>query len=348
MRLHPCLPPLWRGDGELQLGLDPRLALVLTDLSREEQRFVESLARPVPRSRTRRSDLVELARRHRVGATRAEAIVEHLRTHGALEQRGDARGAVEPPSRTVDLPGATSGDEEQPAAADAVGLLTGSDVRAVRAAADVVVIGGAGPGLAVGLLLASAGIGGVAVVDEALVGPTDVAAGGYRPDQVGQPRGTAAVAALRARVPRLRTRVARPDVAVLVEPHVAVPFRSSALVREDVTHLSVVARQLDVVVGPLVRPGRGACLRCLDLHRCDADPAWPSIATQLATVPWPQHEEATWAAATGLAASAVLAVVDGRGETLEGTSLAVGGGSAAATAWTPHPECGCGAGPMGR
>ena len=34
--------------------------------------------------------------------------------------------------------------------------------------------------------------------------------------------------------------------------------------------------------GPLVTPGRGPCLRCLDLHRCDRDPAWPALLAQLA------------------------------------------------------------------
>jgi bacteriocin biosynthesis cyclodehydratase domain-containing protein len=34
------------------------------------------------------------------------------------------------------------------------------------------------------------------------------------------------------------------------------------------------------VVGPFVSPGRTACLRCLDLHRAEADPAWPLLVEQ--------------------------------------------------------------------
>ncbi|MCK0111104.1 hypothetical protein MWU75_02975 [Ornithinimicrobium sp. F0845] len=48
-----------------------------------------------------------------------------------------------------------------------------------------------------------------------------------------------------------------------------------------VPQLPVVLRDGEVVIGPLVHPGRSACLRCLDLHRRDRDRAWPTILTQI-------------------------------------------------------------------
>jgi bacteriocin biosynthesis cyclodehydratase domain-containing protein len=36
------------------------------------------------------------------------------------------------------------------------------------------------------------------------------------------------------------------------------------------------------VVGPFVVPGTTACLRCLDAHCTDADPAWPLLVRQYA------------------------------------------------------------------
>ena len=36
------------------------------------------------------------------------------------------------------------------------------------------------------------------------------------------------------------------------------------------------------VVGPFVAPGRTACLRCIDAHHADADPAWPLLVRQYA------------------------------------------------------------------
>ncbi len=45
-----------------------------------------------------------------------------------------------------------------------------------------------------------------------------------------------------------------------------------------IPHLPVVSAGARVTVGPLVGPWRdGACLHCLDLHRADADPAWPTV-----------------------------------------------------------------------
>ena len=57
--------------------------------------------------------------------------------------------------------------------------------------------------------------------------------------------------------------------------------RHGRWLRRDVPHLPSCSATPACTVGPFVRPGRGPCLRCLDLHRTDADPAWPAMATQL-------------------------------------------------------------------
>ena len=51
-------------------------------------------------------------------------------------------------------------------------------------------------------------------------------------------------------------------------------------VSEGVTHLLLRFVEGRALVGPLVVPGATACLRCLDLHRADADPAWPLLVEQ--------------------------------------------------------------------
>ncbi len=63
------------------------------------------------------------------------------------------------------------------------------------------------------------------------------------------------------------------------------PSRHLPWLRRDVPHLAVVFDDTGARVGPLVEPGDGPCLRCLDLGRRDADPAWPVIAAQLAGRP---------------------------------------------------------------
>lgn len=72
-----------------------------------------------------------------------------------------------------------------------------------------------------------------------------------------------------------------PDLAILVGHFVIPPSVHSHWLRRDVPHLPVVISDSAVEVGPVVTPGITGCLLCVDLHRRDADPAWPAIATQL-------------------------------------------------------------------
>jgi hypothetical protein len=70
-----------------------------------------------------------------------------------------------------------------------------------------------------------------------------------------------------------------PDLAVVTGR--AGPGLRSWLMRAGVPHLAVAADEAIGVVGPLVRPGQTACLRCLDITRASLDPAWPLILAQV-------------------------------------------------------------------
>ena len=71
------------------------------------------------------------------------------------------------------------------------------------------------------------------------------------------------------RLPDLAVLTGRPDPVVLAD-----------LMRDRVPHLAVHADEAIGVVGPLVLPGRSACVRCLDLSKAARDPAWPRILAQ--------------------------------------------------------------------
>lgn len=201
-------------------------------------------------------------------------------------------------------------------------------------------------GLAIAGLLAAAGVGTVLVEDPRRVRRHDVGAGGYLPADLGQGRADRAQATLRAAYPHLRTTappLTRPDVVVLVEQDVSDPVRQRPLMAEDVAHLLVVVRELDVAVGPLVTPGRGACGRCLDLHRTDADARWPVLATQLLGARSRGAEVTASAVAAGLAAGQVLAHLDGRPVSTAGATLLVDPRRPVpgVRQWPVHPQCGC-------
>jgi bacteriocin biosynthesis cyclodehydratase domain-containing protein len=132
-------------------------------------------------------------------------------------------------------------------------------------------------------------------------------------------------------------------LAVIVGSYAIEPSRHGHWLRRDIPHLPVVFSDGGVDVGPLVQPGRGACVRCVDLHRADADPAWPAMAAQLHGRPRPGETELVSEAV----AAAVAALVVSRVYAPDSPCAVVGSRfDARAGGWIPrehlpHPECGC-------
>ncbi|MDR6612779.1 hypothetical protein [Leifsonia sp. 1010] len=145
----------------------------------------------------------------------------------------------------------------------------------------------------------------------------------------------------------------RAEAAVLVGSYAIEPQRSARWLRRDIPHLPIVFGDAGVTVGPWVRPGVAPCLRCVDLHRTAADPAWPVMATQLHTLPPPGEDAIVSAIVGARAAALVLAgVAAARGRSVQpppvGASWRLlrarsegGGADWVSAAWEPHPECGC-------
>jgi hypothetical protein len=223
----------------------------------------------------------------------------------------------------------------------------GWDLLLDRQAGSAAVIGACRTGLAVAVGLATAGVGTILVVDGSRVGEDDVRPGGYRRVDVGRERGAAAVEVLTAHAPGVVTTVRgrfRPTIAVVTGTDALDPHRYEGLLREDITHLPVVLREDDAVVGPLVRPGRTCCLRCLDLYRTDRDPDWPRVLSQVANRPERAHEPHLSDLVALLAVTQALAEIDGRvAPATLGCTLEVGVRDPLPVlrAWPAHPRCGC-------
>ncbi|GCD20588.1 thiamin biosynthesis protein [Cellulomonas algicola] len=335
MRLRPGLRVLRRSSTEVQVGTDPRWAVRLTDLTPAEADAVVGLGDP---ARTSPSPGTSSAS----PAGRADlAPVSALLSQARLTRAGDTRQL------------------DGPAAADAAAwslLLPDGDGTALVRARSTRTAGvvGLGPtGLGVAVALAAAGVGRVLLDDERPVRSNDVGVGGYRWGDVGSRRGVVAARVLRDAAPRVDVDGrATPDVVVVVEHGAADPARATLLVGSGVPHLSVVVREGDTLVGPLVDPGRGPCLRCLDLHRTDVDPVWPTLVAQLVTAPGradgPEVGVVAGVAAS-LAAAWALTLLDGTaGPTTPGTTYELGLPDALPRVreWAVHPDCGCTALPV--
>jgi len=332
LRLRPGLEILWRSTGELQLGSDPRSAVRLEGLAPHETRWLSTTGdRPLLASATR------------VGVDRGRArdlVVVLERAGVTVAPRRSA---------SVTAPGAGAGDAP---ALGAVHAGDGLDVLERRARRSVLVSGTGRTGAAVVHALAAAGVGTLLLQDARPVLGTDVGIGGLVLADVGQRRDEAVAAHVAASSPAtvVRTGAAatarEPDLVVLVTHRAADVARATRLVGNGTDHLAVVLEEAGAVVGPLVVPGRGPCLRCVDLHRRDDDSRWPTMAVQLrqryegAAAP---EETVTATVAAALAAGQALAHLDGLPATTTAATLEVRLPAAVPRVrqWHPHPRCGC-------
>ena len=131
------------------------------------------------------------------------------------------------------------------------------------------------------------------------------------------------------------------DLAVLVGHYVLDPELRGFWLRRDLPHLPVIYGDATVRIGPLIEPGWGPCLYCLERHRADADPAWPVLATQLlgrrsaAESPFVAGEAAT------IAARLLLARGSGAASDATSITLDIETGALERRSWPPHPDCAC-------
>ncbi|HEX5333765.1 MAG TPA: ThiF family adenylyltransferase [Cellulomonas sp.] len=336
MRLRPGLRVLRRTDAEVQIGTDTRWAVRLGGLDPGEARLLCLL-----------DDDPEL-----------DSLVDRARACGVTDVRAtELLDALHAARLTCQTPASRRPRVRTAASADAAVwslLRDDGDGRAlVRARADRTVgVVGLGPlGLATAVALAAAGVGTVLLDDDGRVTSVDVGAAGYRLGDVGSRRVHVASRLVRDVAPDVRTEAVAgtvPDVVVLVERDVADPATGLALVTAGMTHLSVVVREADALVGPFVVPGVGPCLRCVDLHRADVDDCWPTVVAQLAgrvgKVGVLRSEVGVLAGLCGaLAAAEVLAHLDGGRPATRGASYEVTLPDLAPRRrpWVVHPGCGC-------
>jgi bacteriocin biosynthesis cyclodehydratase domain-containing protein len=304
---------VWRDRDTLQIGIDARRAVALTGMA--DLAWVISL---LDGSRDR-AQVIQVAADGGVPVQTAERVLALLAAAGVID----------------DFPAATLRALPQPARARLAPQLAtaslahgdsdgGARTLARRTAAHVAVNGHDTVGAAIASLLTRSGIGHVTKADPAA--PATTPGIQRQPGPPGAPR---------------------PDLAVLTGHHP--PELRAALMRQQVPHLAASASEAIGVVGPLVIPGRTACLRCLDLARADRDPAWPLILAQLASrQPDPLGCDAPLATAVAAqAAFQALALIDRAAfadAVTNGTlELVLPGWQWRRRTWLPHSRCSCGA-----
>ncbi|MFO7191001.1 MULTISPECIES: TOMM precursor leader peptide-binding protein [Thermocrispum] len=304
-RYTPGIRAYQRAVDEIQIGVNPRRAVLATDLS---PRMV--------------SVLLSLDGQASIGRLMSRVGPQHADRLRALLREMMAAGFVI--------------DANQPA-------------RNARLAHATVEIRGDGPlAAAVAVQLASAGIGSLIVTSSGTVGTEDIGAV-CTPADLGKQRRHVIEQAISAANPSVDIAPARrecsPDLVILTDALVPAPEVVAQLMQDNQEHLVVAARDGCGIVGPLVLPGRSACLECFDRYRTDRDRCWPRVASQLAGKVQ-RADPATTQATAAFAAAQVapsLQPSQDRPPLLEATlELDLTEGATLRREWVAHPLCRCG------
>jgi bacteriocin biosynthesis cyclodehydratase domain-containing protein len=358
--LKPGLVPVWRNTDTVQIGIDHRRAIALTGMGR-----AAGLISLLDGSRDL-GQLLAAAADLGIPAATVHRVLSLLAAGGALDDQPSGLYRSLPPGLHRRLA------PELATAALAHGDSDGGARTLARRQNACVRVSGLSPiGLSAASLLAAAGIGLVVTAGQVVTAgsvPAIPAAcgGGSHPHPAPAHRGDAPPASAQPasalpasappadgtrqrRPPPGSIRVARPgrspDLVILADSYRR--DLPAALLRAGIPHLTASASEAIGVVGPLVVPGRTACLRCLDLTRADRDPAWPLILAQLAGAgvgPPVCDAILAMAVAAQVAAQALGFVDRGAAATaaVNGTlELVLPGWRWRRRTWLPHPYCLC-------
>lgn len=121
------------------------------------------------------------------------------------------------------------------------------------------------------------------------------------------------------------------------------PRLNSYFLQQNFNFLPVLARDGGWLIGPLTVPGLSQCSTCLDLYLSEADPAWPTLATQLLCQPVAASSQSVATHCINIVAQVASSFFSGSehwlGRYLEFSQADLVGFS---QVLSPHPECGCG------
>jgi hypothetical protein len=323
LQIKPGLRTAWRGPDAVQFGMEPGRGAVVEGLTALDRGLVEQLEEGVDDAALPTDGPAgERARRLLALLRAGDVLLTRRSGRGVLARVGSAAQRLAPDAAVWGIVHAGDGD--------------GWELIADRGRREVQVIGTGRLAANLADTLTAAGVGSVL---DLTAPPASWPLGSFRATP-GGPSGR------------------RPDLVVLVRAAAADSVAAGRLLAADVPHLSVVVREAGLIVGPLVLPGAGPCLRCLDLHRTDRDPAWPRLLAQLPgrATPADAGETASSQLGAALAALQVLAHLDGLaapgpaggagapprpasvGATLE---VDLPDGLVSRRPWPVHPACGC-------
>lgn len=294
MQIVAGLGVYWRTRDILQIGLDPRVGVLVEGLSRPEQEIVTFLTR----SRTA-AEINTMAALKRVSQERIAVILTLLHRAGVLED------LVLPTPASAD---ASTQHNRLPMVRTNSGSPSRTHHHVHIAQLDSL-------GTEIGLRLAQLGVGTVSFSDTGTVQASDHPM--LWPNWHGVMREQAMTTVLRQLTPSTSTVSEEPPVVVVFTgAHFIHPYVTRMCMDEGIPHLLAWEEEIDVCIGPLVEPHSSSCASCMFHNRMSGDPAWNILAPQAqADAPLATAGESR-ALAASVAVRSILGFLDGFGNSL--------------------------------
>jgi hypothetical protein len=341
LRINPHQSALWRDLNSLQIGSGSQ-RVIFNSLSPAQERLIAALYRGIADKQLPRL-MDDLGVESIQGQTLVDALEPLLLRNTAPMKNSLSEEFV-------------AGAFSDIIRASLLNSADGATVLMERQFRTVHVDDLSGAGLALTLGLASAGIGRVVSHDQTKVEPRDLGPSAYPSQLLGKPK-IEAVRALLASSPNQMGIVAGHkltarnlesiDCAAIIGHQAIEPRRYVQWLNRDVPHLALSFDVDQASVSPLIVPGRGPCLFCLEEARINQDPSWPVIASQLVTSKERLDDSASRLFCAGLAIQKILAQLDDAGgfqqtaKELVGYRLSLGSGAITEFSWPEHEACSC-------
>jgi len=323
VRINPSRMLLWRNTTDLQLGItDP---VVLENVSAEQERLLALLERGIA------DEAVQSQDRELIDRLRPALLNNTKITKPTLP--GDfVRGAF---AELIRASFATN--------LDGIAVLERRAKQAI--AIDSLGLGG----VLITLGLAAAGIGRVLTTDDSMVGEHDLGPLGYPRELLNHYRIEALETILRSRpgvtrvqnLDSLTPAKRKVELRIITARNAVLPTTYKNLVASRAPHLAVLFGTEWVSVSPKLT-GR-PCLGCLDRHQTDANPLWPTLASQLVGRLDYLEDARSALFAASMVVGEVLRAIDSPAEESDfvGSRLKVDSGRVEAWSWVAHSDCDC-------
>ena len=333
MQIVPGLGVFWRSRDVLQIGLDPRVGVLVEGLSPKEQELVTFLTKP----RTA-AELDPMAEAKGIGTSRLAEILTMLHRAGVLEGLPSNLHAVSEsaPDAGNSQPGSSA------SAANSLRPVRTSAAHASRTSRHVHIAQLDALGTEIALKLAEQGVGIVSFSDRRPVNCADHPLLWSR--WQGLPREQAMTTMLRQLAPETLIHCeSPPQLIVFTGSHLVSPAATQRCMDEGIPHLLAWTEEIDVCIGPIVEPQRSPCAGCLYQSKLASDPAWPILVPQIEGNRSLNAAGETRDLAASIAVRSILGFLDGLGNPLRDAQWRV-----PPVPFFPryvsvssHPSCGC-------